>query len=161
MMANPLRKLLLLMIFGLILEVISEEISEKSDIRGRLAFGSFSTTTFTSVSLTTSTIFPSCLTGTSAALCPGRRHKWRRNLDSNLDIKSLDVNIEDALEGSQVKEVKAENDIDDKSEKLAFTIWTTAATTTTATVLYTDTATTFTLSYICTASWAPLPPNFC
>ena len=95
-MANPLIKLPLLMLFGLILEVRSDEVSASaiSDIRGKLAFGSFSTTTFTSVSLTTSTIFPSCLTGTSNAACPGRRHKWRRNLDSNLDIKSLDVNIE-------------------------------------------------------------------
>ena len=92
-MANPLRKLILLMIFGLSVEVRSKEVSAISDIRGKLAFGSFSTTTYTSVSLTTSTIFPSCLTGTSNAVCPGRRHKWKRNLNSDIDIKSLDVNI--------------------------------------------------------------------
>ena len=46
-------------------------------------------------------------------------------------------------------------------EKLAFTIWTTAQTTTTATVLYTNDATTINLSYICTVGGNAAPSVYC
>ena len=63
---------------------------------------------------------------------------------------------------------KSSNDIpeenqgfSDKNEKLAFTIWTTSQTTTTATVIYTNAATTIQLSYICTVGGNAAPAVYC
>ena len=65
-----------------------------------------------------------------------------------------------SIDGSKNVE---KNEIYDETKdgKLAFTIWTTAMTTTTATILYTDTRTTFSVSYICTNNGETLPGAFC
>ena len=61
--------------------VASEEDSKELPLREKLLLAQYSTTTITSVSLITSTIYPSCLSGTSAAACNGRK-RFKRTLSS-------------------------------------------------------------------------------
>ena len=70
------------LLYGL---VASEELSKELPLREKLLLAQYSTTTITSVSLTTSTIYPSCLSGTSGAACNGRK-RFKRTLSSDVKI---------------------------------------------------------------------------
>ncbi|KAK3857521.1 hypothetical protein Pcinc_036232 [Petrolisthes cinctipes] len=134
--------------------------------------GRYSTTTETAVVMVTSTVFFSCLSGTSAALCLGRRRK--RALRSNI---SFDQERNDrALETSQVEETaslaeqgdavmppreKAESTVSGSSRLLGFQVWTRVRSTTTVTMIFTDTNTTIRLSFYCQAGLAQLPTFNC
>ena len=93
-MIRHMKKYLILFL-GIIASCLTENIKETQeeplDIRGKLAFGNFRTTTYTSISLTTSTIFPSCLAGFKDAACGRRkRRNWARSLDVKVDIPDLE-----------------------------------------------------------------------
>ncbi|KAG0712223.1 hypothetical protein GWK47_018959 [Chionoecetes opilio] len=125
--------------------------------------GVSSTTTHTSVVMVTSTVFFSCLSGTSATVCQGRRR--RKSLPSVVQIDDEDSSSSNskALDGSLVDPDATESYTSssssssdpreaDKDTKFQFlTVWSAVSTTTTVTMLYTDTNTTVRLSYFCQA----------
>jgi len=120
-------------------------------------FGAYRTVTRTGVSLATSTVFATCLTKSDTTkLCAGRR---RRGLSS----PSLAPAAEKTLDSS-IDEVDIQPPIAGAQQKLlggVYTIWTTATTSTTVTVTYTNTATTISLDYLCTAGSIDFPTIFC
>ncbi|XP_071525995.1 uncharacterized protein [Panulirus ornatus] len=138
--------------------------------RSRFFLGRYSTTTYTDVVMVTSTVFFSCLSGTATGVCQGRR---RREFLSSSPLRTfieLDEGATDpVLESSQVdladlKEdtgVAAESSDNADSKLLGINVWTTSRTTTTVTMLYTDTNTTIRLSYYCLAGQIQLPANNC
>ncbi|KAK8407292.1 hypothetical protein O3P69_002090 [Scylla paramamosain] len=138
----------------------SDQSDGKSD-SGRLIFGSSSTTTYTGVSLSTSTVFLTCLSGTGTQVCEGRRK--RRDVKQLEDLAQSEMSPE--LEGSIDEEdgkslVPAEVLEENKgNEKLAFTVWTTSRTVTTITTTSTNDATTIRVSIYCLAGNIQLP-NF-
>ncbi|XP_045613608.2 uncharacterized protein [Procambarus clarkii] len=137
---------------------LSPEISDRERF-----FGVASTRTYTSVVMVTSTVFFSCLSGTSKAVCQGRRKK--KSMQRFLDLTSADEGDAE-LDGS-LGEVKDKPDVEDTAPKSPdspvsndakfITIWTSSQTTTTVTMLYTNTSTTIRLSYFCQAGQAQLP----
>lgn len=58
-------------------------LSPELNDRSRFFLGKYSTTTYTDVVMATSTVFFSCLSGTAAAVCQGRR---KRDLRTSLEI---------------------------------------------------------------------------
>ncbi|XP_050727795.1 uncharacterized protein LOC127004273, partial [Eriocheir sinensis] len=145
--------------------------------------GHYSTTTETAVVMVTSTVFFSCLSGTSTALCLGRRKK--KNLQSLMELQVnpeegvyLDSSqvtntgrearsIDDALEASSAAaEDEAEagprdSDAKNQTKLFGFQIWTRTRITTTVTMLFTDSNTTIRLSYYCQAGNLQLPQFNC
>ncbi|XP_064078987.1 uncharacterized protein LOC135196239 [Macrobrachium nipponense] len=131
-------------------------------------FGSFSTTTYTIVSAVTSTVFFSCLSGTAATVCAGRNTKrFRRGSDNKaLELVGEGGSNVPALEPSGLGEPSPEDtsaagEAQAKDPKFGFTVWTTARTTTSVTVFYTNRSTTIRLSYYCVAGGLQFPPQNC
>ncbi|XP_068248907.1 uncharacterized protein [Palaemon carinicauda] len=140
-----------------------ESMSEKERL-----FGSFSTTTYTVVSAVTSTVFFSCLSGTDSTVCQGRNAKrFRRGSRTKaIELEGADDFSLPKLEPSAIEEPTAEEssvagDAKVNDPKFGFTIWTTARTTTSVTVFYTNTSTTIRLSYYCVAGGLQFPANRC
>ncbi|XP_053634520.2 uncharacterized protein [Cherax quadricarinatus] len=135
--------------------------------------GSLSTTTYTDVVMVTSTVFFSCLSGTSTVLCQGKRRKKslfsvvdvQDNDDDNsgLDSSIVDYNRDPRELGydEETTELSPEESRDVNSKFLGLIFWTITRTTTTVTMLYTDTRTTIRLSYFCQAGQVVLPINRC
>ncbi|KAK4290075.1 hypothetical protein Pmani_037003 [Petrolisthes manimaculis] len=135
--------------------------------------GRYSTTTETAVVMVTSTVFFSCLSGTSGALCLGRRRK--RALRSNISFEH--ERNDRVLETSQVeettslseqgdatmpsKEKEDDSTVAGTSRLLGFQVWTRVRSTTTVTMIFTDTNTTIRLSFFCQAGLAQLPTFNC
>ncbi|KAK8407291.1 hypothetical protein O3P69_002089 [Scylla paramamosain] len=119
--------------------------------------------------MVTSTVFFSCLEGTSTAVCQGRRNRKVSRI--NLGRIENDETYS-ALEGSQVDMAREARDLKDhedpkddsapaSSKLLGINIWTRYRTTSTVTMLYTDTNTTIRLSYVCQAGHLQLPQFAC
>ncbi|XP_071525997.1 uncharacterized protein [Panulirus ornatus] len=127
------------------------------DDQGRFLFGSYSTTTYTVVSASTSTVFYSCLSGTQAARCQGRRKRKDLGLLRETPVVEEDDKVE--LAGSLDEGTAEEKGVvpTDGDGKFAFTVWTTSRTTTSVTVIYTNTSTTIRLSYYCVVGQIDLP----
>ncbi|ROT75862.1 hypothetical protein C7M84_005572 [Penaeus vannamei] len=126
----------------------------------RLFFGRFSTTTYTGVAVTTSTVFFSCLLGTASTACQGRRRRTKKNVKFEASASSY---VDAGLEGSQVPAEVGEKDeaaAEDQS-KIFVNVWTTSRTSTTVTVLYTNTSTTLRISLFCVAGFVQLPQFNC
>ncbi|XP_042870889.1 uncharacterized protein LOC122252440 [Penaeus japonicus] len=136
----------------------SEETPQDKDA-GRFFFGNYQTSTLTVVQASTSTVFLSCLsTINTAATCSGKRKKRTIATNKDNDIKDM-ADIQ--LDSSANSEVRVERSEPSENQKLGFTIWTTAKTTTTVTILSTNTATTIRLSYGCSAGAVSLPAVNC
>ncbi|XP_063859247.1 uncharacterized protein LOC135100347 isoform X1 [Scylla paramamosain] len=139
-------------------------------IGGQRLLGVSSTTTHTSVVMVTSTVFFSCLSGTSAAVCLGRRRKKSVPTMVEFDDSDTSSHTSKALDGSLVdpdgtrsyasdsSDFSSDSRQADKDGKFQFlTVWSAVSTTTTVTMLYTDTNTTIRLSYYCQAGFQQLP----
>nr|XP_053634518.1 uncharacterized protein LOC128690028 [Cherax quadricarinatus] len=135
-----------------------EELSDRNRF-----FAGYTTTTYTDVVMVTSTVFFSCLSGTTTnTVCQGRRRK--KDLRMLLELPD---NEEVDLAGSEDTEVDSStyspysepeaHEAAHSNEKIFLTLWTTTRTTTTVTMLYTDTRTTIRLSYFCLAGQIQLP----
>ncbi|XP_064078487.1 uncharacterized protein LOC135195914 [Macrobrachium nipponense] len=149
------------------LEPKDSSAAQDSSQRERL-FGSFSTTTYTIVSAITSTVFFSCLSGTDSTVCRGRNAKRFRRGSKSKAIELADDTDPTLplLESSDVAEPLTEDrnaaaEPQADNQKFGFTVWTTARTTTSVTVFYTNTSTTIRLSYFCIAGGIQLPINRC
>merc|ERR1712179_405919 len=127
--------------------------------RGRI-LGQVSTTTLWSISVSTSTVHFSCLSGISSNIvCNGRRkRRMARNIIANI-VDNVNPGITSSLEN--VNEKEQEKDLE-KSEKLfGFTVWTAVTASSTVTVFSTNTASTIRMSYYCTAALADTPGSAC
>merc|ERR1711909_100450 len=128
--------------------------------RGRI-LGQVSTTTLWSVSVSTSTVHFSCLSGISTQIaCGGRRRKRRMTRKT---IQNIVDNVNPAITSSfeNINEKEQEKDLE-KSEKLfGFTVWTAVTASSTVTVFSTNTASTIRMSYYCTAALADTPGSAC
>ncbi|CAL4108757.1 unnamed protein product, partial [Meganyctiphanes norvegica] len=125
-------------------------------------FASVGTQILTIYSLTTSTVYFTCLSGISAnALCKGKRKK--RTLPTKLDI--LDSGVIQTLESSHGNPISlaAEEFTANKKDvsKVLVPLWSTSKTTSTVTVLYTATASTLKLSYYCSVARLTAPSPSC
>ncbi|XP_064078986.1 uncharacterized protein LOC135196238 [Macrobrachium nipponense] len=135
--------------------------------RGRYIFGTTSTTTYTSVVASTSTVYLSCLSATAATICEKRKRSARSNKTSRKEIALAlaDTELETSLDSSDVPEyasIPEEAGKQDSGDgKMAFTLWTTTKISTTVTVYYTNTATTVTMSFGCLAGGMILPTQNC
>ncbi|KAK3849465.1 hypothetical protein Pcinc_043783 [Petrolisthes cinctipes] len=134
--------------------------------------GVSSTTTITDFSIVTSTVFYSCLSGSSAAVCTGRRRR-RQSFRESVDLRirdqddgssDLDTSLmeqQSAIDTDVMKATQQQHDNNDddaaKNSKLFVTIWTVSRTTSTVTMLFTDTSTTLRLSFFCQAGFQRLP----
>ncbi|XP_066964074.1 uncharacterized protein [Macrobrachium rosenbergii] len=136
--------------------------------RGRFIFGTTSTTTYTSVIASTSTVFLSCVSTTLATICEKRKRSARSNLKTprkEIALALADTELETSLDPSdapdyaRIPEEAEKQDLGDG--KLAFTIWTTTKVSTTVTVFYTNTATTVTMRFGCIAGGMILPTQKC
>ncbi|XP_066964052.1 uncharacterized protein [Macrobrachium rosenbergii] len=145
-----------------------DSLDAKDSSQKERLFGSFSTTTYTIVSAITSTVFFSCLSGTAATVCQGRNSKrFRRGSDAKaLELADGEDSSLPALESSGLEEPSTEDrsatgEFQAKDPKFGFTVWTTARTTTSVTVFYTNRSTTIRLSYYCIAGGLQFPPQNC
>ncbi|XP_069944819.1 uncharacterized protein [Cherax quadricarinatus] len=136
----------------------------------RFIFGRYSTTTYTDVVMVTSTVFFSCLSGSSTVLCRGRRRKRSSSGLSTVNDENIkNSNLGDILESSQDDSTPASTTTDSipqdketpESDKFFINVWTTTHSTTTVTMLYTNTSTTIRLSYFCQAGQLQLPTFRC
>merc|ERR1712212_1433616 len=135
----------------------ADDSQRKDDSSARFlsALATYSTTTYTVVSVSTSSMKLICYSGIkSATICAGRRRKRKVHHDTQLEAETESDN---ALESSKdqlaepvepVRQGKAEGS-DPEGRLLGFTVWTTAKSTTSVTVFYTDTATTVKVSIGC------------
>jgi len=129
-----------------------------------IGLGQYSTTTFTIVSASTSTVFVTCVSNTiPATLCNGRRRRAANPVlmldklgGDNGDFVSLDSSRNDEVEGAPES-----TDAETADGKIFFTVWTTSRSTTSVTVFYTNTATTVTVSIPCTAALQTIPTLGC
>merc|ERR1712142_845350 len=119
--------------------------------------GTYTTTTYTAVSLSTSTVYASCYSGTHTILCTGRKKGLRQKRKIADDL----MTPEEGLQSSQAEGGKEGDDaVLSNDDRLNFTVWTTTKTTTSVTVMYTNTASTIRISYYCVAGGINLP-NAC
>ncbi|XP_037790068.1 uncharacterized protein LOC119585495 [Penaeus monodon] len=156
----PLQMKLVCLAVALVLAAVAAgEGSENARNDILSVFAVQSTTTYTVVSASTSTVFFSCLSGSYTALiCNGRKKKSIRAMP-DLESVSSDVSLDPS---ESVDPLAIERDDDPAtSEKFGYTVWTVAKTTTTVTVRYTNTATTVKISYYCGAGGVRYPANSC
>nr|XP_045616233.1 uncharacterized protein LOC123769232 [Procambarus clarkii] len=146
-------------------EVVADvKLSPEESDRERF-FKTYSTTTYTDVVMVTSTVFYSCLSGTSPAVCQGRRRKRsflninRRQLALDSEDDALLSSIQDYTEDPDGanKELTEPSSHNPSSKFLGINVWTISRTTTTVTMLYTNTSTTIRLSYFCQAGQIQIP----
>ncbi|XP_047495368.1 uncharacterized protein LOC125043330 [Penaeus chinensis] len=130
------------------------------DTDERLFFGRFSTTTYTGVAVSTSTVFFSCLLGTAPTVCSGRRRRAKKSVKFEA---SADSYVDTGLESSQTPGDVGEKDASasEDSSKIFVNVWTTSRTSTTVTVLYTNTSTTLRISLFCIAGFVQVPQFNC
>merc|ERR1711942_11736 len=131
--------------------------AEGKNAEGRL-LGSVRTTTLWAISVSTSTQFLSCLSGTATTTaCNGKRRR-RKSLSIEHvgdDTKTLSGSIAPQPGVHEVLE-------SDRSGKLyGFTVWTAVTQSTTVTVFSTNDATTVTLSFYCSNALASMPSLSC
>ncbi|XP_042873285.1 uncharacterized protein LOC122253923 [Penaeus japonicus] len=150
---------------ALVLEVAAVDPHEESAVekQKRYLFGTVSTTTYSLVSVSTSTVYFSCLSGTfTQRVCQGRNAKRKRkSLVENVnDVQ--DAMLLDSSGGEKGAEPDPDFSQDDGDvERLGFTVWTTSKTTSTVTVIYTNTASTVKISYYCVAGGIRYPSVNC
>ncbi|XP_042873273.1 uncharacterized protein LOC122253913 [Penaeus japonicus] len=150
-------------------ERLVDETETKSLLqKNKFIFGSLSTTTYTGVAVSTSTVFFSCLLGTAATVCQGRRRRLKKSAKFAAsapfdDEATLDSSQAPATATTASAEDKQEGSTDELEEKsrFAFTAWTTSRTSTTVTVLFTNTSTTLRISLFCIAGFVQLPQFNC
>ncbi|XP_037790066.1 uncharacterized protein LOC119585494 [Penaeus monodon] len=130
------------------------------DTDERLFFGRFSTTTYTGVAVSTSTVFFSCLLGTAPTVCAGRRRRAKKSVKFET---SADSYVDTGLESSQTPADVGEKDASasEDQSKIFVNVWTTSRTSTTVTVLYTNTSTTLRISLFCIAGFVQVPQFNC
>ncbi|KAK3857520.1 hypothetical protein Pcinc_036231, partial [Petrolisthes cinctipes] len=134
----------------------------------KLFFGSYSTTTYTVVSASTSTVFYSCLSGTSGTVCQGRRKRKAFSVPRATDGEDVDnAGLEGSLSGeeelTEAPETRVESNPDqgDGEGKFSFTVWTISRTTTSVTVFFTNTSSTVRISFYCRAGGLVTPALSC
>lgn len=126
-------------------------------------FATYATTTYTVITAKTSTVYLSCLSGTDATVCKGRTSKrLRRSMKQDPRLEGLPQNEDIALDssGTEPGGLLLTTESSDKG-KFGFTIWTTTKTTSSITILYTNTSSTLRLSYYCVAGGINLPDLNC
>ncbi|XP_050727022.1 uncharacterized protein LOC127003983 [Eriocheir sinensis] len=151
-----------------ILNLSSNENPMTKEDKERFIFGPRSITTYTAVSVTTSTAFLTCLSGTNDNVCQGRRKKRSVRLMQDISKRegestSLSTSLieeADTVVAPTGSTKKAEGD-SQGDEKLIFTVWTTARITTSITLVSTDTNTTIRVSFYCLAGNVQLPTINC
>jgi len=138
----------------------TEGLLKRGNKEERLFFGSYRTITNTGVTLTTSTVYASCVSGSLTTVCTGKRKKRAVN---SLQIDEPDHEIDTVDSSIEEPEDPSSGRTPNPTGKLSgiYTIWTTATTSTTVTTRYTDTATTVSLSIYCSAGSIDYPPVFC
>merc|ERR1712106_190294 len=134
----------------------ADDTQEKGLEAGRFmnALATYSTTTYTVVSVSTSSMKIICYSGiASATTCKGRRRKRKVRQYDNL-LEAAESQSDNVLEGSKDQLAESVEPRQGKAEDLdgrllGFTVWTTTKSTTSVTVFYTDTATTLKVSIGC------------
>ncbi|KAK4306518.1 hypothetical protein Pmani_021662 [Petrolisthes manimaculis] len=134
----------------------------------KLFFGSYSTTTYTVVSASTSTVFYSCLSGTSGTVCQGRRKRKTFSIPRATDGDDVNnAGLEGSLNGEEELSEAPETRVESNGEegngegKFSFTVWTISRTTTSVTVFFTNTSSTVRISYYCRAGGLVTPALSC
>ncbi|KAF2357971.1 hypothetical protein FHG87_011274 [Trinorchestia longiramus] len=142
-----------------ITEAVGDERDTEEDRAKFIFIKGYSTQTHTIVSFTTSTVPLTCFGGFSPAedipACMGKRRKRStKPINRNWSEGSFDI------ESSQGFPSATEVDLTKKGRKF-FTVWTKSFTTTTLTTISTDSATTLSLSYYCSAGNLEIPNIGC
>ncbi|KAK3857522.1 hypothetical protein Pcinc_036233 [Petrolisthes cinctipes] len=132
-------------------------------------FASVTSTTETVFVMVTSTVFFSCISiAPSGPACMGRRRK--RSLSRTIEVDhdkqrglSLDSSQQDALLNTGDPGQQRDNidDTDNNTRLLGINIWSSVRSTSTVTMLFTDTNTTIRLGYYCLAGNVRLPTFNC
>ncbi|XP_018021948.1 uncharacterized protein LOC108678113 [Hyalella azteca] len=136
---------------------IVESRTDASSAKEKFFFGSFRTQTHIIVTYSTSTVPLYCLLGTATSACTvGRRRRKRQSVPISLLANEMQDRVESSLSGFDSKGQMRE--VVDGGKKF-FTVWTKFLTTTTLTTTATNTASTISLSYYCTAGSISLPAN--
>ncbi|KAK7076177.1 hypothetical protein SK128_016676 [Halocaridina rubra] len=150
---------------ALIAPSVSEEAKDVQTEKGKYLFGSYSTATYTVVQASTSTVYFSCIQGSAADLCAGRKRASKmlqKSTEPLIEGRALEGDSQTNLESSKSDDTQAlETRPKESDGKFAFTIWTTSKTTTSITVFYTNTSTTIRLSYACVAGGMSKPSDTC
>ncbi|CAL4063804.1 unnamed protein product [Meganyctiphanes norvegica] len=156
---------LVVLLFTVVCGNHAQETQAKEEGDGRVLFGAapYSTTTYTVVSVSTSTANYICYSGiVTNKICKGRR---KRNIitgekrlirdlehfESSSAIESTKNEMAESVKPSIGKSVEPEDRL------IGFTVWTTALTTTSVTTISTDTATTIRMSFACIIGGADYP----
>merc|ERR1712198_184250 len=158
---NKMRLVLLLPVLVLVAVAAADNKGPAVYDNERLLFGSYKTTTYTVVSASTSTVYYSCLSGTySALICKGRKRKSVRGMkDLSTPVEDMMLDSSGDAGSEDVKQL--DNNTNNSNQKFGFTVWTTSKTTTSITVMYTNTASTLRISYYCAAGGINFPTNPC
>ncbi|KAK7076181.1 hypothetical protein SK128_016680 [Halocaridina rubra] len=153
------------------LESSSKPSQENSDSylvqqnKEKFLFGSFSTTTYTNVVASTSTVFFSCLSSTTSQnVCQGRGARRKRFAKPNLLLDDYEgiADVQSSKNNeANIAQKNHHSSINGNEGKLAFTVWTTSRSTTSVTVFYTNTSTTIRLAYYCVAGGVQYPTFSC
>nr|XP_027230411.1 uncharacterized protein LOC113822086 [Penaeus vannamei] len=159
-----MKGLVLILVLG-VLAVTGVSAREDEDLR---VLAKFTVRTAIVMSTLTSTVPYTCYRDLNTQICRGRRLRRFVKMD-DIDAEKFDSS---SLDGSQVdsvgeleeleREVRAADDEDDlnaRDGRLAITVWSTTSSTKTITSTSVNSSTTFSLSYYCTASGAPLAPS--
>ncbi|XP_027220247.1 uncharacterized protein [Penaeus vannamei] len=124
-------------------------------------------TTRTAIVLTTltTTVPFTCANQFGTNVCQKRRYRRMVHIDKNLDAADdIDAllagskNAPDSLDDQEEARLKRELADADRDPRIALTVWSTTSSTFTYTSESTNTGTTFSISYYCTAVGASLPP---
>ncbi|RXG51190.1 hypothetical protein Avbf_03251 [Armadillidium vulgare] len=135
---------------------------KKSNEKNPRFFKAQRVTTFTDYSFSTKTIYPQCVSSVSTVLCSGKKRRKRMtNMDDiPKDNSRSDLTVVEGTLADSEKKVEIPPAESDREGRLAFTVWTTTRTTSTATVKYTNTSTTLSLFYACTVGNVEFPSQF-
>ncbi|CAL4063805.1 unnamed protein product [Meganyctiphanes norvegica] len=146
---------LVVLLFTVVCGNYAQETQAKEEVDGRVLFGAspYSTTTYTVVSVSTSTAFYKCYSGiVTTKTCTGRRKK-RQIITKDLEHSESSP----AIESSKNEMAEIVKSVEPKDRLIGFTVWTTAMTTTSVTIISTDTATTIRMSFACIIGGADYP----
>ncbi|ROT75863.1 hypothetical protein C7M84_005573 [Penaeus vannamei] len=98
-------------------ERLVDESDSKVLQKNKFIFGSLSTTTYTGVAVSTSTVFFSCLLGTAATVCQGRRRRLRKNVKFNASPPAV-YESESSLDSSQGAAAKSREEEDPNNQEV-------------------------------------------
>jgi len=133
--------------------------------RGKLFLGAFTTVSHTVVTFLTSTVPLTCINSLkTSTICGGRRKSFRKIIldDLGLDSEGLDLSPSSRSPYSEVWALSDELDPHATPKGRAFyTVWVRSTVTTTLTTYSTNTATTVSLSYNCSAGGIDVPSTAC